>query len=146
MKDYEKPIVVANEDAFEGVYAASGGLAENDCWTVDVRSEQDWNGSHHVFQVHAVHSTAVKHISTSTTVTLTFSSALTNAYSEFSCTCSGNTVTVTRELLANGYGSGDNYTYKVWASTGNEATTKALTCTGASISGVKTANVQGELD
>ena len=146
MKDYVKPIVLSNEELAEGVYAASGGIPEGDCWTVEAYSVQDWNGSEHVFEVKAIHSNEFKHISIETVVTLTFSTTVTSAKSEFPCTFSGNTVTVTRTLLADGYKSGDNYTYKVWVSTGDEATTKAITCESASIRGVKDYNVQGEID
>lgn len=143
MKEYESPVIIANEDLSEGVYAASG---ESDCWTVSATSVQDWDGSNHVFQVAATHSTGLAHISSATTVTLTFNSTLTDARSEFSTSFSGNTVTVVRELLADAYGSGDNYTYKVWASTGDEATTKALAVTGTTISCTHETNVQGEYD
>lgn len=140
MKGYEKPIAVINDELNEGVYAASGA----DCWTVNARSVQDWNGSHHVFEVSCQHSTAVEHISSATTVTLTFSNTLTDAYSEFSSSFSGNSVTVTRELHANAYKSGDNVTYKVWVKAADEASTKALAVTGATISCTKTVNVQGK--
>lgn len=142
MMNYEKPVVLANEDIAEGVYAASGESAA-DCWTVVPYSVQDWNGSHHVFEIHCEHSDAVEHISSASTVTLTFSNTLTDAYSEFSTSFSGNSVTVVRTLLADAYKSGDSVTYKVWVSTGDEATTKAITCTGATISCTKTVNVQG---
>lgn len=152
MKDYVKPIVLTNEELAEGVYAASGGvggMSESDCWTVEAYSVQDWNGRGHVFEVKAVHSNQFKHISTETVVTLTFSTDVASAgidEFEFPTSCSGNTVTITRTLHANGYMSGDTYTYKVWVSTGDEATSKAISCTGASIRGVKDYNVQGEID
>lgn len=76
-------------------------------------------------------------------MTLTFSQPLTDAYSEFSSTFSGNTVTVVRELLADAYKSGDTMTYKVWVKASDEATTKAISCTGATISCTKSVNVQG---
>lgn len=140
MTDYEKPVVLANEDIAEGVYTASG-----DCWTVNPVSVQDWNGTHHVFEIRCVHSATVEHISSAATVTLTFSSPLTDAYTEsnFSCSFSGTTVTVVRELHANAYKSGDTMTYKVWVKAADEATTKAISCTGATISCTKTVNVQG---
>ncbi len=151
MVHYEKPVVVLNEELTEGVYAGSGTAAGDaggsaDCWTVDAHSVQDWNGSHNVFEVHAVHSAAVKHISGSTTVTLTFSAPLTDAYSEFDCTFSGSTATITRNLLADAYMSGDNYTYKVWAKAADEATTKALAVTKATITCKHETNVQGDYD
>ncbi len=144
MMNYEKPVVLANEDVAEGVYAASGdGIA--DCWTVTAYSVQDWSGSDHVFEVRIVHSDAVQHISTASTTVLTFSTPLEGAYTEsnFSCSYSGNTVTVVRESHANAYQSGDNATFKVWVRAADEATTKAITCTGSSITCTKTVNVQG---
>lgn len=140
---YEKPIICLNNDFFEGVYAASG--TENmDCWTVAPLSVQEWNGSHHVFEIHCQHSNIVGHISSASTVTLTFDQPVTDAYSEFSCTYSGNTVTITRESHANAYKSGDNVTYKVWVKGADEAATKGMTCTGAAIACTKTVNVQGK--
>lgn len=150
MKNYKKPIVVVNDELSEGVYAASGGgssVGEGgeaaDCWTVDPVSVQDWNGSHHVFEIRCVHSTAVEHISSASTVTLTFNNTITDAYSEFPCTFSGNSATIVRELHANAYKSGDTMTYKVWVKAADEATTKSISCTGSTISCTKTVNVQG---
>lgn len=143
MKTYERPVVLANEELAEGVYAASGSAS--DCWTITPKSVQDWNGSHHVFEIAIVHSSAVQHISTASTSTLTFSNALTDAYTEsnFEASFSGNTVTVVRASHANAYQSGDNATFKVWVKAADEATTKAITCTGATISCTKSVNVQG---
>ena len=141
MKDYQKPVVMVNEELAEGIYAASGESSE--CWTIDAVSVQDWNGSHHVFEVRCTHSASVEHISSATTVTLTFNSTLTDAYSEFDASFGGDTVTITRTLLADGYNSGDKVTYKVWAKASDEATTKALSVTGKTISCAYTVNVQG---
>ena len=33
MKNYEKPIVLMNDEVSEGVYAASGASAGDDCYT-----------------------------------------------------------------------------------------------------------------
>lgn len=145
MTDYEKPVVLASEDIAEGVYAASG-TGSADCWTVTPYSVQDWNGSHHVFEIRCVHSNEVEHISSASTVTLTFSNTLKDAYSEFSSSFSGNTVTVVRELHANAYKSGDTMTYKVWVQAADEASTKAIACTGATISCTHAVNVQGGFD
>ncbi|MCM1044809.1 MAG: hypothetical protein NC417_04800 [Candidatus Gastranaerophilales bacterium] len=146
MKEYAKPVVLANDELAEGVYAASGAETSTDCWTVEAVSVQDWNGSHHVFEVRCRHSTEVVHISTNTDVTLTFSSAISDAYSEFAASFSGSTVTVSRELHANAYNSGDNMTYKVWVQAADEATTKAITCTQAVITCTHAVNVQGGFD
>lgn len=137
---YEKPIVTLSDGEAEGIYMASGSA---ECWTVDPVSVQDWNGSHHVFEIRCVHSKAVQHISSASTVTLTFSQPLTDAYSEFSCSFSGNTATIVRELLADAYKSGDRMTYKVWVKAADETTTKTISCIGATISCTKTVNVQG---
>ena len=147
MKDYVKPVVLENEELAEGVYAASGaGASSTDCWTVEPVSVQDWSGSHHVFEIRCTHSTAVEHISGETTVKLTFSNTLTDAYSEFPCSFSGSTATVTRTLLADAYKSGDTMTYKVWVKAADEATTKAISCTGATITCKHETNVQGKYD
>lgn len=143
MKDYVKPVVLANDEVSEGVYAASGATDVADCWTVNPVSVQDWNGSHHVFEIRCVHSNTVEHISSASTVTLTFDQPLTDAYSEFSCSFSGNTATIVRELLADAYKSGDTMTYKVWVKAADETTTKSIACIGSTISCTKTVNVQG---
>lgn len=140
---YIKPIVIENEELSEGIYTASG--AENsDCWTATPVSVQDWNGSHHVFEIHCVHSSMVEHISSTTTVTLSFDQPVNDAYSEFPCTFNGNTVTITRELHANAYKSGDVMTYKVWVQGVDEAATKGMACVGAWIECSKSVNVQGD--
>lgn len=151
MKSYEKPIAVVNDEISEGVYAASGaggggGGSSTDCWTIEAASVQDWNGSHHVFEIRCSHSTAVEHISSNTEVNLTFSASLTDAYSEFPCTFSGSNVTVNRTLHANAYKSGDTMTYKVWVKAADEGATKAITCTNATITCTHETNVQGKYD
>lgn len=145
MKSYEKPIAVVNDGLSEGVYAASGA-GSADCWTINPYSVQDWSGSHHVFEIKIIHSDAVKHISQSSTSVLTFSNTLTDVSSEgnVSVSFSGNTVTAVRTLHANAYQSGDVATFKIFARAADEATTKALTITGATISCEKVVNVQGE--
>ena len=145
MKGYEKPMVIVNDGLSEGVYAASGAAEAANCWTVSAKSVHDWNGSHNVFEVSCVHSNTVQHISTASTVDLTFNNTVADAYAEsnFACTFSGNTVTIVRESHANAYQSGDNVTYKVWVKAADEATTKGLACIGATISCTKTVNVQG---
>lgn len=135
----EKPSVVLMDDLAEGVFAASG------CWSGFVVSSQDWNGSHHVFEIHLTHSKEVEHISTACTITLAFTGAVIDAYTEndWSCSVNGSTVTVTRTNHANAYKSGDEVTYKVWAKSVDEATTKALSCSITSYECSKQTNVQG---
>ena len=146
MVKYEKPVLDVVAGFSENVYMASGNNGGGDCWVVGGSSVQDWNGSHNVFEIRATHSTQVKHISTKVIYTIVFNSPLTDASSEFPCRVSGNTVVVTRELHANGYKSGDNVTFKVWAKGADEATTKALAITGISWSCQHATNVQGKYD
>lgn len=146
MAGYEKPVLDMVDSASENVYMASGTASDSNCWTVSGSSVQSWNGSHNVFEMRAVHSNEVEHISTGVTYVITFNNTLTDAYSEFPCTVSGNKVVVTRELHANGYQSGDNVTFKVWAKAADEASTKALAITGTSWSCNHATNVQGKYD
>ena len=153
MPKYEKPIAISNEDFAENVFMASGGVSADgssstDCWTVGGRSVQDWNGSHNVFEMSAKHSTSVTHITTKVVFTYTFSNTITDAYSEGGngVEFSGNTVTVTRNLHANGYYSGDGVTFKVWAKSIDEASTKALALTGITYVCRHETNVQGGND
>ncbi len=147
MSDYRKPVAMAATGAAEGVFAASGdGSSSTDCWTVSGRSVQDWNGSHNVFEIAAHHSTEVTHITTQVVYTITFSSPIKDAFSEFDCTFSGNTAVVTRDLHANGYYSGDSVTFKVWAQAADEAATKSLAITGISYVCRHETNVQGNID
>ncbi len=143
MKRYEKPDATVIQEVSEGVYAASGDAGSADCWTVSAKSVQDWNGAYHVFEIRCKHSNAVEHISSASTVKLTFSAPITDAYSEFSTKFSGNSVTVVRELHANAYKSGDTMTYKVWVKAADEATTKGIACQSATIKCTKSVNVQG---
>lgn len=143
MKKYVAPVLDFT-GAAEGVYMASGGEAA-DCWSGEAVSVQDWTGSDHVFEIRLVHSTAVQHISTGVTVTLSFNNTVENAYSEndWTCTVSGNTVTVHRINHANGYNSGDHVSFKVWARAADEATSKGLSARVVGLKCDKATNVQG---
>lgn len=143
MKSYAKPVVLANDEVAEGVYAGSG-TSSADCWTINVE-EQNYDGANRIFEVQCVHSTDVEHISDASEVTLTFSANVTNAFAEagYPCVVSGKKVTITRTLLANAYKSGDRMTYKVFVQCSDAATTQAVRCTGATISCDKKVNVQG---
>jgi len=145
MKNYAKPLFVMTDSVSEGVYMSSG---DNTCWTVYAVSAQDWDGSQHVFEVHASHTPQVQHIYTEVTIEMTFTNTITAARSEnnWNCVVAGNKVTVTRVNHGNGYGSGDEVTFKVWAQSIDEATTKGLECTGCKPTCGKAVNVQGGFD
>ncbi|MDE6887598.1 MAG: hypothetical protein K2P45_02975 [Eubacterium sp.] len=57
MKNYEKPIILANDSLAEGVYAASGDTASSDCYTVTARIHQkpETGRDYYVIQADAVH-------------------------------------------------------------------------------------------
>ena len=148
MKTYVKPVIVASDEIAESVYMASGENWSSDCWSIEGKSVQEWAGDSQVFELKATHHSTMVHISGCTVVTVTFSGTLSanGSRAEFPYSISGSTMTITRELLADAYHSGDNYTFKVWASTGDEATTRALTITGLTISCRHDVNVQGGID
>ena len=174
MKNYVKPVVLENDEIFEGVYAASGAFdggeppvpGENPstpeggnpptgegeeggiCWTVEVTPErEDLAGSFKNFRMIANHPNDVLHISTASTVVVTFSDTIVEAYSEFPCSTDGGcTVTVTRTYHANAYNSGDNYNSLLQVRAATDAATKDLYVVSATIDCTKTPNVQGGWD
>ncbi|MCR5461308.1 MAG: hypothetical protein K6F51_15695 [Acetatifactor sp.] len=150
MKNYVKPVIIANDEIAESVYMASGDGSNwsSDCWTINYTDVQKWAGDSHVFELRADHSTDYEHISGCTVVTVTFSAPLSEngSRAEFPYVINGNTMTITRELLGDSYKSGDNYTFKVWAFTGDQATTEAITITNLTISCRHDVNVQGRID
>lgn len=139
MKNYERPIVIINEDLAEGVYAASG-----DCWSIYVKRDQSDAGGYSTFRIFADHSTSLQHVSQGTSMTITFSTAISKAEYEdnnVSVTWSGNSVTLSREMHGNSYLSGDNFKslLKVWTVDGsvpNDDPSATIACT-------KVVNVQG---
>lgn len=139
MKNYIKPIVIADDVLAESIYMASG---DGDCWSITVHKDQDDAGGYATFRVQANHANNLQHLSKATTIVLQFNQPVVNAiYEGFIVTVSGNTVTGCRESLADSYLSGDNFNslFKVWTS----GDCKALQCTGATISCSKSVNVQG---
>lgn len=146
MKNYEKPVVLANDEIAEGVYAASGmtGETSGDCWTVEVTKDQSDAGGYCTFRVAARHSDSVTHISTKTVVTIVFNDTVTGAEFEgFEASVNGNTVTLTRESHANAYYSGDNFNtlLKIWS-----PSYKDIQRVSADISCTHAVNVQGGFD
>lgn len=146
MKNYEKPVVLVNEELAEGVYAASGAVAtttetSSECWTVTVTRDQEDAGGYSTYRVSALHSNEVVHISSKTVVTVVFDGTVTAAKFEgFEASISGNTVTLTRESHANGYRSGDNFNslLQIWP--------KGLAVSSSGIVCTHEVNVQGGFD
>lgn len=79
MKDYEKPILVHNDEAFEGVYAASGAVAGADCFKVTARITQrpETGRENYCVKVDAVHNAADRHHSSEQVLTLSFNQPVT---------------------------------------------------------------------
>ena len=156
---YEKPIVMIEDDAVEMVYATGSGsegaklpddltpgehqhVDAGDCWSVTLNKDQ--TVAHEgwcTFRVIANHSRSGEHLSTKTTVTVTFNQTITNARFEgFVATANGSTVVLERESLGDSYKSGDNFNtlLKVWCAEPStcEPVEYDIKCT-------KTVNVQG---
>ena len=144
MKNYEKPVVMVNDEVAEGVYAASGVLAS--CWSVSSESVQSWDGASHVFEVKATHSKGVEHTSEGFVVKMEFNHNITNVTSNCGGTVnwSGNVVTLEITGFYDGYTDGDLKEFKVAVSTGEEASTRALAVVSENIYDCGwTINVQG---
>lgn len=93
MKKYEKPIILANSDLSEGVYAASGG-----CYNVTatiMQTPQTGRGDYRI-QVNAVH--AGEHTSESQVLTISFNQPVDYASGGTLLTGSGST-TLTIQLI-----------------------------------------------
>lgn len=76
MLNYEKPVILANEDVAEGVYAASGG---NDCYSVTAyihQTPETGRGDFRI-QVNAVHAAGDNHHSGKQTLVLYFNESVT---------------------------------------------------------------------
>ncbi len=143
MKNYEKPVVIANNELAEGVYAASG---DGDCWTITVTPDQEYGGGSlggKTFRVKCEH-IGMEHISLASISTITFNSPVTAAkFENFKVSVNGNVVTIERENHANAYTTHDEFNSLLEVMAADEATTRALTVINTSIRCTKTTNVQG---
>jgi hypothetical protein len=100
MKNYEKPMILTNEEAAEGVYTASG----SDCYTVTAnihQRPQEGRGDYRI-QVNAQH--AASHHSTQQILILSFNQAVT--YSGSNGTLVGGNGTTTLRIQ---FGYHNNY-------------------------------------
>lgn len=72
--EYEKPIAIENDELAEGVYAASGSVVGNECYTVSAYIHQTpeiGRGDYRI-QVNGIHAAANGHHSGEQILTLTF--------------------------------------------------------------------------
>ena len=74
MIDYIKPMVLGNEELSEGVYAASGTIGENDCYTVTaiIHQRPETGRGDYRIQVNGIHAAVNEHHSGEQILTLCF--------------------------------------------------------------------------
>lgn len=106
MKNYVKPVVLDNEEVFEGVYAASGAVTGggSDCYTVSASITQrpETGRENYCIQANATHSAANGHHSTEQILTLYFNQAVTFDWcSSANATCTGGNGTANLEITYN---------------------------------------------
>lgn len=96
MKNYEKPIVLVNEELAEGVYAASGAAAGDDCYSVTAyihQTPETGRGDFRI-QVDAVHAAGDGHHSGKQTLVLSFNQTVTYVGSNGSLSGGDNTASI----------------------------------------------------
>ena len=92
----------------------------------------------------AVHSNSMQHISTATTITVTFNQTITDANFEgFATSVNGSVVTATRDQLGDSYMSGDNYNTLLEVKCLTEDAASACQAIDYQIKCTKSVNVQG---
>lgn len=72
MKNYEKPIIIANDSLAEGVYAASGSVADSDCYETTARIHQTPETGRGDYRIQVDGRHAADHHSTMQTLVLSF--------------------------------------------------------------------------
>lgn len=97
MDNYEKPAVLANEEISEGVYAASGSDAGEDCYTVSAyihQTPETGRGDYRI-QVNAVHAAGDGHHSGQQTLELSFNQPVEYSWSNGSLSGGDGTASIT---------------------------------------------------
>lgn len=125
MNQYEKPLIMVNEEVAEGVYAASG------CWTVRVKPGQKFSDNERYFEVKVVHGSNENHGQGYTVIAeVSFNRALSDVSASMgSASVMGSTVTVTFSNANANPNENMTSNVKVTAS----GTGAALACTGSSV-------------
>lgn len=92
--DYSKPMILANEDLSEGVYAASG--AASDCYSAEASIHQrpQVGMTNYKLQVNAKHAATDGHSTEKQTVILTFNQNVTYVWSHGTCVGGDGTQTL----------------------------------------------------
>ena len=128
VQKYEKPQAIVLNGNNEGVYLASGAGQ----WNISISDMHEGNGGH-IFRAECTSTGAGG--SAVVTITMQFNSALSDAVvdqtNEFSCSCSGNTVTITTNQAIT-YGSGYKMYPQITVKAENNAMTAGLACLSCS--------------
>ena len=126
---YEKPQAIVMVENHEGVYMASGvGGAQ---WYVSVKSDQNWNGTDHVFAVECTLNGGQTYSVSDLTIVVTFNNTLAGAKeikNEFDCSLEGNKVTLKLNKSME-CGPGDKVYANLWVHTDDQGTTEGLSAT-----------------
>lgn len=115
MKNYVSPVILENDELAEGIFAAGSGEVDYDndpnCWTVKVDLAQVVAHEGYAnFRIQANHPNNLVHISSQSSVVITFSQPITSAVFEgFDVEVAGCVVTTTRVSHGNSYNSADQY-------------------------------------
>lgn len=105
---YEKPIAIENDELAEGVYAASGSVVGNDCYTVSAyihQSPEIGRGDYRI-QVNGVHAASNGHHSGEQILTLNFNQPV--DYSWSNGTLVGGNGTSTINIKYNYHNNGND--------------------------------------
>ena len=92
MKNYEKPVILANEDLAEGVYAASGAVADVSGSATGSLISADHYGNYYM-KMEGFENGAVYNITLTVAETDTVNGLNSASWGDFGGTVSGNTVT-----------------------------------------------------
>lgn len=138
MNNYVSPVIFDNDELAEGVYASGSGAG--DCWSMTysisdrVTKDKNPSDNYAIYRIQATHSTGLMHISASTTMFLTFhgngikgiqvegvdavvgGGTASGGYDPnvgFEVTCTSSGAIIKRTMLADAYGSGDNFNIMV---------------------------------
>ncbi|MCH5342950.1 MAG: hypothetical protein J1E64_02845 [Acetatifactor sp.] len=112
MKNYEKPIVLMNDEVSEGVYAASGAGAGGDCYTVTayIHQKPETGREDYRIQVDATHAAKDLHHSTEQVLTLYFNQPVTFSFcSDSNATLSGGNGTSALDITYNYHNNANDH-------------------------------------
>lgn len=99
MRTYERPVAIANDELVEGVYMASGDLADggSDCYTVtaNIHQKPETGRGDYRIQVNAAHAATDNHHSGVQKLVISFNQVVTYGSSQGELEAGDNTNTLT---------------------------------------------------